>query len=101
MTTRRKRLSHAEWRGHIEAHAASQQSVEAYCLSHDLGMASFHHHRNRMRKQEPAARAGGFLELRPFSSGLKLADPRGGWVLELEAGFDAPTLRRFLTEVLP
>jgi hypothetical protein len=102
MTTRRKRMSHAQWRGHIEAQKKSDLTVEAYCLSHDLGMASFHQHRSRMRKeQEHSPTSGGFVELRPASSGLKLLDPSGGWVLELEAGFDPATLQRFLVAIRP
>jgi len=102
MTTRRKRMNHAQWRGHVEAQAQSGLSLEAYCQSHDLGPASFRYHQGRMRRENAeAAPPGGFAELRPASSGLKLLDPRGAWMLELESDFHAATLRRFLAAVAP
>jgi len=101
MTTRRKRMNHAQWRGHIEAQQDSGLSMEAYCRTHDLGVASFQHHRSRMRRDASAAPSCGFTELRPVGCALRLHGAGGAWTLELEPGFDVATLKRFLAAVAP
>lgn len=93
MSTRRKRTPHARWVELIEQQQQSGMAVEAFCRERDLGMASFHHHRSRMRKAERTG--GGFVEVSTASgSGLRLRS--GRWELELDQDFDAETLRRFL-----
>ncbi|MCC5843514.1 MAG: hypothetical protein JJU05_04605 [Verrucomicrobia bacterium] len=100
MTSRRKRMKHAQWREHLDAQKQSGLSVKEYCQAHNLGPASFQYHRSRMRQASaPSASVTGFTEIRPRESGLKLYSPEGSWVLELDAGFDVGTLQRFLSAV--
>ena len=93
MSTRRKRMPHARWVELIQEQETSGMAVEDFCRERDLGVASFHHHRSRMRKD--GRNDGGFIEVSATrSSGLRLLC--GGLVLELERDFDAETLKRFL-----
>lgn len=100
MTHRRKRMKHAQWRTHIESQTVSGLSVEEYCQAHDLGAASFQHHLGRMRRESSGeSGGGGFTELRRVGVGLRVKGPGGAWTLELDPGFDAETLHRFLAVV--
>jgi len=93
MSTRRGRMPHARWVELIREQETSGMRVEDFCGERDLGVASFHHHRTRMRRDGRGG--GGFLEVSsPPSPGLRLRC--GGLVLELERDFDAEALRRFL-----
>jgi len=92
MSQRRKRMPHAQWVELIREQEESARDVESFCRERDLGVASFHHHRARMRKEKQTG--SGFVEIRPAGSGLRLL--RGGWVLEVDRDFDAETLRRVL-----
>jgi hypothetical protein len=93
MSTRRKRMPHASWVELIREQEASGKRVEDFCRERDLGVASFHHHRSRLRRDGRGD--GGFVEVpAPTSSGLRLLC--GGVILELERDFDAETLKRFL-----
>lgn len=66
--------------------------VDTFCRERDLGVASFHYHRGRMRKEEK--NGGSFVEIGPAGSGLRLIC--GHLILEVDRDFDAETLRRFL-----
>lgn len=94
MSTRRKRIPHVRWVELIEQQQQSGVDVESFCRDRDLGVASFHHHRGRMRKAETDR--GGFVQIQSSqASGLRLRC--GQWVLELERDFDEQTLIRFLS----
>ena len=97
MTTRRKRIPHVRWVELIGEQDASGMSVDDFCRDRDLWIASFHHHRARMRKDEDSG--AGFIQVHAGSpaSGLRLHG--NGWELDLDRDFDANTLRRFLAVV--
>lgn len=95
MSERRKRLPHVRWVELMTEQEQSGLSVDAFCQERGLGVASFHHHRARMRKEEK--RQGGFVEIQPSGSGLRLVC--GQLILELDRDFDAETLKRFLAVV--
>lgn len=90
---RRRRRSLEQWRRLIEEHAASDQTVTAFCAAHDLGKSTFQRWRNRLTSDTKPAVAS-----EPPTQGLftpllaeQTASPADaiaehGWDIELDLG---------------
>ena len=96
---KRKRIRR-DWPAVVQAQEVSGLSVSAFCHKRGISASLFYHWRQRC--QAPALPAAGdaFVELHPVDrpapgQGLVLVTA-DGWRLELEPGFDAPTLQRAL-----
>jgi hypothetical protein len=91
----RKRV-YRDWPAVLHAQQASGLSVSAYCQRHGINRTLFQH-RRRQAAPPTAPTASAFVELRPAErsgGGSGLALLTGAWRIEVERGFDAPTLAR-------
>jgi hypothetical protein len=92
--TKEERITH--WRAIMRNQSASGLSVAAFCREHDIRAHQFHWWRHRLRKIDSLAKESGFIKLVPIStpqpSGIRI-HLSGGVFIEVEQGFDPPTLR--------
>lgn len=82
MAQRKNRpLTTAQWRAHINEHAASKQPLVAYCRQHDLAIATFRHWRKKlneapvMANPESQAKPATLVPVRVVSSAAPVIEP--------------------------
>jgi len=92
--TREERINY--WQAILEEHRHSGLSAAAFCREHHINRNRFYWWRKRLENNIGHKQLPGFLELVPASqstqSGIRIC-LRGDIYVELERGFDPPTLR--------
>ena len=84
---KRTRRSEQEWKQIIDAHGRSGQSVQAYCESKAIGVASFYQWRRLFRDSRSLAKPskGSFIEMGQIQSSRSASDA-SSWTITLELG---------------
>ena len=94
------RINH--WRTIIEKQAVSGKSAAAFCRDHKIIIHQFYWWRGRFRKEKSQGKGSGFVQLVPVSksqhSGVRI-HLKNGMTIEVEQGFDPPTLRSVIDAI--
>jgi len=84
---KRTRRSEQEWKQIIDEHERSGQSVQAYCESKAIGVASFYQWRRLFRDGKSLAKPseGAFIEIGQIRSSGSASDA-SSWTITLDLG---------------
>jgi len=84
---KRTRRSEQEWKQIIDEHGRSGQSVQAYCESKAIGVASFYQWRRRLRDSKSLKKPskGSFIEMGQIRTPGSVSDA-SSWTITLDLG---------------
>ena len=84
---RRARRSEQDWKQIIDEQSRSKQSIQAYCESKAIGVASFYQWRRRLRGSPSPVKPGegAFIEMGQLGS-AGIANDASSWTITLDLG---------------
>lgn len=94
-----RRLTAEEWQKHFEEQPKSGKCVKDYCEENGLTVHKYYYWRARLRELAGESTGSGFVECLVQEAAVgrsMILECKGGYRLQIAAGFDERTLKRVL-----